>query len=88
MDPLSLSVMTAAVKGRSGSGNTTVISLVGLGENMEKALGLSEKHLSSLIPDEDILTEMKGDLFRSRSDSKTNQRAIASALRTYLMYGP
>ena len=69
-------------------GNTTVISLVGLGENMEKALGLSEKHLSSLIPDEDILTEMKGDLFRSRSDSKTNQRAIASALRTYLMYGP
>ena len=69
-------------------GNTTVISLSGLGENIEKALGLSEKHLSSLVPDEDILTEMKGDIFRSRADSKTNQRAIASALRTYLMYGP
>ncbi|MBO4340125.1 MAG: insulinase family protein, partial [Bacteroidales bacterium] len=69
-------------------GNTTVLSMVGLGENMEKALGLSEKHLSALVPDEDILTEMKADMFRSREDSKTNQRAIASALRTYLMYGP
>ena len=68
--------------------NTSVISLTGLGENIEKALGISEKHLASLIPDEDILSEMKGDLFRSRADSKTNQRAIASALRTYLMYGP
>ena len=69
-------------------GNTTVLSLVGLGENLENALGLSETHLSGLIPDEDILKEMKGDILRQRADTKTNQRAIASALRTYLMYGP
>jgi predicted Zn-dependent peptidase len=68
--------------------NTTVLSYVGLGENIEKALQLSEMHFSGLNPDDDILTEMKGDLLRSRADSKTNQRAISSALRTYLMYGP
>ena len=68
--------------------NTSTISLTGLGENIEKALGLSEKHLAGLIPDEDILTELKGDLLRARSDSKTNQRACNSALRTYVMYGP
>ena len=69
-------------------GNTSVLSYVGLGENLEQALKLSEEHLSGLVPDDDILTEMKGDILRSRADSQTNQRAISSALRTYLMYGP
>ena len=68
-------------------GNTSVLSYIGLGENLEQALQLSEKHLSGLVPDDGILTEMKGDILRSRADSQTNQRAIASALRTYLMYG-
>ena len=68
--------------------NTSTISLNGLGENIEKALQISEKHLAGLIPDEGILTELKGDLLRSRADSKTNQRAVASALRNYLTYGP
>ena len=68
--------------------NTTNISLSGLGENIGKALEISEKHLSTLVPDEDILTEMKGDIFRARADSKTNQRACANALHTYLIYGP
>ena len=69
-------------------GNTSVLSYVGLGENLEQALQLSGKHLSGLVPDDAVLTEMKGDVLRSRADSQTNQRAIASALRTYLMYGP
>ncbi len=69
-------------------GNTTVLSLSGLGENLEKALELSESHLAGLIPDEGILAEMKGDILRSRADAMMNQRACASALRTYVMYGP
>ena len=68
--------------------NTTVLSFSGLGEKLENALELSEKHLSGLAPNEDILQEMKADLFRTRSDSKTNQQACASAMRTYLTYGP
>ena len=74
--------------GISVGGNTTVLSLSGLGENMEKALGLCESHLAGLIPDDEILAEMKGDILRSRADAMTNQRACASALRTYVMYGP
>ena len=68
--------------------NNSVISLVGLDENLEGALSLTEGHIGSLIPDEDILSEMKADLFRARADEKMNQRACSSALRTYVMFGP
>ncbi|MBR4775858.1 MAG: insulinase family protein [Bacteroidales bacterium] len=68
--------------------NNTVISLVGLDENVEAALSLTEGHIGSLIPDGDILSEMKADIFRSRADMKMNQRACSSALRNYVMYGP
>jgi predicted Zn-dependent peptidase len=67
--------------------NSSVISVNGLSENLEAALALSEGHIGSLIPDEDILSEMKADIFRSRQDAKMNQRACFSALRTYLNYG-
>ena len=68
--------------------NNTVISLVGLSENMESALALNEAHIGSLIPDEDILSEMKADIFRTRADTKMNQRSCSAALRGYVMYGP
>jgi len=68
-------------------GNTTVLNITGLGENIEKALELSENHLSTLKADEDILAEQKADIFRSRQDNMLNQRACASAIRTYVTYG-
>ena len=68
--------------------NSTVISLVGLSENLESALALNEGHIGTLIPDEEILSEMKADIFRTRADTKMNQRACSSALRNYVMYGP
>ena len=68
--------------------NASNITFMGLSENLEAALALSEGHMGSLIPDEDILSEMKADIFRSRQDEKMNQRACFSALRTYLNYGP
>ena len=69
-------------------GNTSVVSVSGLGENLEKALELFEGHLSTLVPDQDILTEMKADVLRARADAMTNQGACGRALRTYVMYGP
>ena len=69
-------------------GNTTNISVSGLGENIAKALPMVEDLLRNAVADEDILTQLKMDLIRSRMDNKKNQRACNSALQTYVMYGP
>ena len=71
----------------SVGGNTTVLNITGLGENIEKALELAENHLSTLKADEEILDELKGDILRERQDNMLNQRACVSAIRTYLTYG-
>ena len=69
-------------------GNTTNIRVEGLGENLPEALSIVEGLLRNAVGDDDILTELKMDLIRSRLDNKKNQRACNSALQTYLMYGP
>ena len=69
-------------------GNTTNIRVEGLGENLSKALPLVESLLRNAEGDDEVLTELKMDLVRSRLDNKKNQRACYSALQTYLMYGP
>ena len=69
-------------------GNTTNIRVNGLGENLPKALGIVENLFRNAVADEEILTELKMDLIRTRLDSKKSQRACNSALQTYLMYGP
>ena len=69
-------------------GNTTNIRVEGLGENLSKALPLVESLLRNAEGDEEVLTELKMDLIRSRMDNKKNQRACNNALQTYLMYGP
>ena len=69
-------------------GNTTNISVSGLGENLPKALATAESLFRNAVGDDEILTELKMDLIRSRLDNKKNQRACNSALQTYLMYGP
>ena len=69
-------------------GNTTNIRVNGLGENLPAALAIVEDLLRQAQGDDDILTELKQDLIRSRLDNKKNQRACNSALQTYLIYGP
>ena len=69
-------------------GNTTAIYLEGLSENLPAALEALEYQLRNVQPDEDILSEFKADILRSREDSKKNQRACSSALQNYLIYGP
>ena len=69
-------------------GNTTNISVDGLSENISKALPMVEDLLRNAVADEDILTQLKMDLVRSRLDAKKNQRACNNALQNYVMYGP
>jgi predicted Zn-dependent peptidase len=68
--------------------NTTNVTVSGLGENIAKALPMVEDLLRGAVADEDILTQLKMDLIRSRMDNKKNQRACNSALQNYVMYGP
>ena len=69
-------------------GNTTAISVTGLSENLPAALEAVEYQLRNVEPDEEILSEFKADILRSREDSKKNQRACNSALQRYVTYGP
>ena len=69
-------------------GNTTVLSVSGLSENIGQALAIVEDLLDNAEGNEDVLDELRADLFRSRVDAKKNQRACNSALRNYAMYGP
>ena len=69
-------------------GNTTNIRVDGLSENLPKALATVEDLFRNAQGDNEILTELKMDLIRTRLDNKKNQRACNSALQTYLMYGP
>ena len=69
-------------------GNTTNVTVSGLGENIANALPMVEDLLRNAVADEDILTQLKMDLIRSRMDNKKNQRACNSALQNYVMYGP
>ena len=78
----------ACSHGLQVGGNTTIIRVEGLGENLSKALPLVENLLRNAQGDDEVLTELKMDLIRSRLDNKKNQRACYNALQTYLMYGP
>ncbi len=69
-------------------GNTTVLYVTGLGENIASALETFEYQLSHVQANEEILAELKADILRSRADNKKSQRACNSALQQYLMYGP
>ena len=68
-------------------GNTTNFRVDGLSENLPQALAIVENLLRGAVGDDEILTELKQDLIRSRLDAKKNQRACNSALQNYLMYG-
>ena len=74
--------------GASVSGDATVISFSGLGENMGEAVALVEDLAANAVGNEEILESLKADALKNRADAKLNQRACNSALRTYVTYGP
>ena len=73
--------------GLSVGGNTTNVRVDGLSENLPQALGIAESLFRTAVADDEVLTQLKMDLIRSRMDNKKNQRACNSALQNYLIYG-
>ena len=67
--------------------NVTQLAVSGLSENIGQALVLAGKLVAGACADEQILQELKSDLFRARADAKMNQRACNGALRDYVIYG-
>ncbi len=67
--------------------NRTYVAIEGLGENMARAIELTEKLISGAVPDEGILAGLKADMIKQRADAKLNQGRNFSALRTYTTRG-
>ncbi len=64
------------------------ITIEGLGENMARAMELTDKLIAGAVADEEILATLKADMIKSRADAKLNQARNFSALRTYASRGP
>ena len=64
------------------------LTIRGLSENMEQAMQLVEERLAGAVADEQILANIKADIFQSRANSKHVQGACFSALQQYITVGP
>ena len=71
----------------SVGGETIVVGISGLAENMEKAMALVEEIMATCQPNDEALQMLVERLIKNRTDRKTNQRAAFSALNTYGIYG-
>ena len=71
----------------SVGGETIVVGISGLAENMEKAMALVEEIMATCQPSDEALQMLVERLIKSRTDRKTNQRAAFSALNSYGIYG-
>ncbi len=69
------------------SDDETSLSITGLTRNMEQALCLVDELLTAPAPDRNTLVNRVENTFKSRSDRKTNQNEIFSALVSYGTYG-
>ncbi len=65
----------------------TYITMNGLGESMEDVMEIVEDLVKNAKGDDAILSALKADLIKSRSDNKLSQRACFSALRRYVAMG-
>ncbi|MDR1054628.1 MAG: insulinase family protein [Prevotellaceae bacterium] len=63
------------------------VSLSGLNENMEKALGLLEELLNDPQVNHDAFKNLVLDIQKERTDAKLNQRRIFSMLNNYTIWG-
>ena len=71
----------------SVGGENITVGISGLAENMESAMTLVEEIMASCQPNDEALQMLVERAIKSRSDSKTNQRAAFRALNTYGIYG-
>ena len=72
----------------SSGDEQTTISLSGLNENFDKAMGLLEDVLNDVQPNKEALDNLVSDILKVRSDDKLNQEKILwDAMFSYGKYG-
>ena len=72
---------------RAGNSGTN-IKVEGLSENIPQAMDIVEDLIYNAVPDENILTNLKADMLKSRADAKLNQGSCFNALQRYVFLGP
>lgn len=71
----------------SAGNEQTTVSVTGLQENFSKAVTLLEDLIKNCKADTAALSGLKNRLIKARANAKLNKNAIASALRSYALYG-
>ncbi len=71
----------------SSSDEETYVTISGLSENMEKALGMMEDLLANVKPDQKAFDNYINDVLKGRKDAKLNQNRNFSALVDYATFG-
>jgi predicted Zn-dependent peptidase len=71
----------------SATSEITTVSMNGLQENFDKAVGLFEEILANCKPDEAALTALKTRLMKARANAKTDKQSIMQGLVSYARYG-
>jgi predicted Zn-dependent peptidase len=66
---------------------STTVSVTGLQENFEKAVGLLEEVLKNCKPNEQALESLKGRIIKSRENAKLNKASILNGLTMYAQFG-
>lgn len=69
------------------SESLTKIHVSGLGENMEKAMRITEDWINAAKADDEILAEMVEDFIKLRTDDKLDQQMNFARICDYGMYG-
>jgi predicted Zn-dependent peptidase len=78
--------LAASFSANAGNEETT-ITISGLQENFDKAVTLFEQLLRNCKTDEAALTALKDRMLKSRANNLVNKQAIATAVRSYALYG-
>lgn len=71
----------------SSTNERVYVSVNGLSDNFDKALALLEERLADAVVDTSAYNNLTGDILKSRSDAKLNQRANFSMLNSYATWG-
>lgn len=71
----------------SAGAEYTTVTIEGLQENFDKAVGLFENILANCKPNEAAMASLKARTLKARNDAKLNKGAILNALTSYARFG-
>jgi predicted Zn-dependent peptidase len=71
----------------NATSEVTTVSMNGLQENFDKAVGLFEEILANCKPDEAALAALKTRVMKARANAKTDKQSIMQSLVSYARYG-